>query len=158
MDGFRVAEEIRSKEPKIFDLLTSVPWDFGNRSAFTDYRWKTPMIKLDNEGKIEEVRVGNFLRVPLQVYFDLIEPMYKAYKLFETLNHDDRFKIRFRLEQGECLIIDNRRVLHARDSFDSSSGERHLYGCYIERDELWSSIRMIDRRNRQKRINSSLNK
>ena len=158
VDGFRVAEEILSEEPENFDLLTSIPWDFGNRSAFTDYRWKTPMIKLDNEGKIEEVRVGNFLRVPLQVDFDLIEPMYKAYKLFETLNHDDRFKIRFRLEQGECLIIDNRRVLHARDSFDSSSGERHLYGCYIERDELWSSIRMIDRRNRQKRINSSLNK
>ena len=157
VDGFRVAEEIRSQEPEAFDLLTSTPWDFGNRSAATDYRWKTPMIKLGNNGKIEEVRVGNFLRVPLQVDFDLIEPMYKAYKLFETLNQDDRFKLRFRLEQGECLIFDNRRVLHARDSFDSSTGERHLYGCYIERDELWSSIRMLERRNRQKRINSSLN-
>ena len=157
VDGFRVAEEIRLKEPETFDLLTSVPWDFGNRSTLTDYRWKTPMIKLDNNGKIEEIRVGNFLRVPLQIDFDLIEPMYKAYKLLETLNHDDRFKLRFRLEQGECLIIDNRRILHARDSFDSSTGERHLCGCYIERDELWSSIRMIERRNRQKRMNSALN-
>ena len=53
VDGFRVAEEIRSKEPKTFDLLTSVPWDFGNRSTITDYRWKTTMIKLGNDGKIE---------------------------------------------------------------------------------------------------------
>ena len=157
VDGFRVAEEIRTQEPETFELLTSVPWDFGNRSTITDYRWKTPMIHLDNDGEIEEVRVGNFLRVPLQVDFDLIEPMYKAYQLFETLNQDDRFKLHFRLEPGECLIFDNRRVLHARDSFDSSTGERHLYGCYIERDELWSSIRMIERRNRQKIIDSSSN-
>ncbi len=157
VDGFRVAEEIRSQEPETFELLTSVPWDFGNRSTITDYRWKTPMIHLDKDGKIEEVRVGNFLRVPLQVDFDLIEPMYRAYQLFETLNQDDRFKLRFRLEPGECLIFDNRRLLHARDSFDSSTGERHLYGCYIERDELWSSIRMIERRNRQKILNSSSN-
>ncbi len=157
VDGFRGAEEIRSLEPEFFKLLTSVPWDFGNRSTVTDYRWKTPMIHLNEDGKIEEVRVGNFLRVPLQVDFDLIEPMYKAYQLFETLNQDDRFKLCFRLEPGECLIFDNRRVLHARDSFDSSTGERHLYGCYIERDELWSSIRMIERRNRQKIINSSSN-
>jgi len=68
VDGFRVAEEIRLKEPETFDLLTSVPWDFGNRSTLTDYRWKTPMIKLDNNGKIEEIRVGNFLRVPLQIH------------------------------------------------------------------------------------------
>ena len=89
------------------------------------------MIKLDNNGKIEEIRVGNFLRVPLQIDFDLIEPMYKAYKLLETLNHDDRFKLRFRLEQGECLIIDNRRILHARDSFDSSTGERSAMSVSI---------------------------
>ena len=83
--------------------------------------------------------------------------MYKAYKLFETLNQEDRFKLNFRLEEGECLIFDNRRVLHARNSFDSSTGERHFCGCYIERDELWSAIRMLDRRNRQKIINSSSN-
>ncbi len=157
VDGFRVAEEIRSKEPETFSLLTTVPWDFGNRSTVTDYRWKAPMIALGIDGKIEEVRVGNFLRVPLQVDFELVEPMYKAYKLFETLNQEDRFKLSFRLEEGECLIFDNRRVLHARNSFDSSTGERHFYGCYIERDELWSSIRMLDRRNRQKIINSSSN-
>tara|TARA_B100000029_G_scaffold36824_1_gene34649 strand:+ start:3954 stop:5138 length:1185 start_codon:yes stop_codon:yes gene_type:complete len=157
VDGFRVAEEIRLNHPEAFDLLTTIPWDFGNRSTVSDYRWRAPMINVGLDGEINEVRVGNFLRVPLQVDFDLVEPMYKAYKLFETLNQEDRFKLSFRLNQGECLIFDNRRVLHARNSFDPSKGERHFCGCYIERDELWSSIRMIDRRNRQKIINSSSN-
>ena len=158
VDGFRVAEEMKLQKPEMFDLLSTVPWDFSNRSRVTDYRWKAPIIKINSNGSVEELRVGNFLHAPLQVDFEIMEPMYDAYKFFETLSQDDFFKIKFHLAPGECLIFDNRRLLHARDSFDLSKGERHLCGCYIERDELWSSIRMLERKRKQNLINSRHNK
>ena len=151
VDGFRVADEIRERHPNSFQLLTTVPWDFGNRSRTSDYRWRAPMIGLNADGGFDEVRAGRFLRVPLRVQFDLVEPLYDAYRLFESLSCDPRFQITFRLEPGECLIFDNRRVLHGREAFNSKTGERHFRGCYVDRDELHSAIRILERSRRVQR-------
>ena len=43
------------------------------------------------------------------------------------------------------IVFDNRRVLHARNAFDLKAGRRHLQGCYIDRDELLSRIRVLER-------------
>ena len=145
VDGFRVADEIRERHPNIFQLLTTVPWDFGNRSRTSDYRWRAPIIGLNVDGSFDEVRAGRFLRMPLRAQFDLVEPLYDAYRLFESLSCDPRFQTTFRLEPSECLIFDNRRVLHGREAFSSETGERHLQGCYVERDELHSAIRILAR-------------
>ena len=42
--------------------------------------------------------------------------------------------------------FDNRRILHARTAFDPGTGYRRLQGCYLDRDELHSRIRILDRR------------
>jgi hypothetical protein len=43
-----------------------------------------------------------------------------------------REPLRIRLAPGECLFIDNRRVLHARGQLPPSS-QRHLTRLYIQR-------------------------
>ena len=155
VDGFRVAEEIRQVDPRAFTLLTTVPWDFANRSRTSDYRWRAPMIGLDADGHLFEVRAGSWLRGPLIAPFDLVEEMYAAYQLFEKISHSERFQIHFRLEPGDCLIFDNRRALHARTAFEAGSGHRHLRGCYLDRDELRSSIRLLERHEKQEQVFSS---
>jgi hypothetical protein len=50
-----------------------------------------------------------------------------------------------RLEPGDAWVFDNRRMLHARTAFDPSTGRRHLQGCYVDRDELLSRIRILER-------------
>jgi len=40
---------------------------------------------------------------------------------------------------------DTRRVLHGRAAFDPSTGRRHLQGCYVDRDQLLSRIRVLER-------------
>lgn len=41
-------------------------------------------------------------------------------------------RLALRLEPGDTIVFDNRRMLHARDAF--SGGSRHLQGCYIAQD------------------------
>ena len=51
---------------------------------------------------------------------------------------------------GEMACFDNRRMLHGRSAFDPSSGRRWLRGCYSEREELESRLRMLDRADRMR--------
>ena len=43
------------------------------------------------------------------------------------------------------MAFDNSRVRHARDAFDPKTGERLLQGCYVDRDEVQSRIRILER-------------
>ena len=70
LDGFRVAEILRDEHPDDFGVLTTVPWQWANRSKVSDYRWSSTPIVLDRHGTVTEVRVGNWLRAPLDAAFD----------------------------------------------------------------------------------------
>jgi gamma-butyrobetaine dioxygenase len=41
--------------------------------------------------------------------------------------------------------FDNHRILHGRTAFDDSGGRRHFQGCYVEREEVISRIRVLER-------------
>ena len=57
------------------------------------------------------------------------------------------FQVRFRLNLGVVLILDNTRVPHARSSFSSASS-RWLQGCYADRDGLLSTLEALEQKNR----------
>jgi len=40
----------------------------------------------------------------------------------------------FLLRPGDVMMMNNRRLLHGRNSYELESGMRHLQGCYIELD------------------------
>ena len=65
-----------------------------------------------------------------------MKKFYEAYQFFASLLQSNKFKINFRLEAGDIFCFNNRRVLHGRTEFDPNSGNRHLQGYYIERDEF----------------------
>jgi gamma-butyrobetaine dioxygenase len=46
------------------------------------------------------------------------------------------------------MAFDNRRILHGRDAYAVGDGSRWLRGCYSERDELDSRIRILERARR----------
>lgn len=50
------------------------------------------------------------------------------------------------MEPGECVIFDNRRILHARTAF--AGGERWLRGAYLDDDPYLSKMRVLERTNR----------
>ncbi|CBV42641.2 TauD/TfdA family dioxygenase [Halomonas elongata] len=152
LDGFAVAEALRERDPQAYATLTRVRWRFANTARTTDHVWHAPMIRLDARGELLEVRIADFLRGPLQTDFAEVEPAYEALMALQRLLREPEFAIRFTYQPGDLVIFDNRRLLHARDAFEGDSGHRWLQGCYLERDEIRSRYRMIQRARRQRRI------
>jgi gamma-butyrobetaine dioxygenase len=48
------------------------------------------------------------------------------------------------MQEGECVIFNNRRVLHGRKEFDTTHGERWLKGAYVDTDVFMSRFRVLN--------------
>lgn len=145
VDSFRLAEVLERDHPSAFEVLARVPLDYTNRAKQTDYRWRAPMIALDESGHVTELRPGANLRAPVTAPFDEMDTVYDGIQTFFRLTRDDALRAVFPIHEGDLLAFDNRRVLHARTAYDTSGGERRLKGCYLDRDELPSRIRVLER-------------
>ncbi|KAI9149482.1 Dioxygenase str8 [Paramyrothecium foliicola] len=67
-----------------------------------------------------------------------------AARLLESLINDENAVFTHRLQPGECVIFDNRRVLHGRRAFDATGGgSRWLRGAYIAPDVFTSAASQI---------------
>ena len=145
VDGFRIVEIMREKYPEDFELLSTAPWEQASRSKGSHYRWNAPVIDLDHKGRITAVRDTTWLREPLCADFETVPKLYKAYRKFASLKAARENQVERKLVEGDVAFVDNRRALHGRRAFNPASGLRHIRTCYGEREELLSSIRMIER-------------
>ena len=143
VDGFRVAEELRKSDPEAFDLLSRTPLDFRFHDETSDMRYRTPAIQVDDAGRVVQFRFSLAVMAALSVPFDAMGPVYRAHRTLAELIRRPDLELRFRLAAGETVGFDNHRVLHGRDAFDPQSGERHLQGCYVDREELLSRLRVL---------------
>lgn len=145
VDGFKIAQYIRENHPEEFKALSTFPISFYNKDKDTDYRCDSPMITTDNNGNIIEVRMANFLRGPMDIDACNMEALYAGYRRFILLTREEKFQYFHLLNAGDLIVFDNRRVLHARNAFSLDTGDRHLQGCYVDKDELLSRIRVLER-------------
>jgi len=148
-DAFFIIERLRQESPDLYDALSSVPVTAANKAVNTDYRWTTPIIGLDPETKAPlEVRWNPWLRAPMTAEYETVDKVYRGMRrLFELGDSADN-TLTVRLRPGEMLGFDNRRVLHGRTAYDPTTGGRALRGCYVEREELWSRLRILARHRR----------
>ena len=145
VDGFRAAEELRRREPAAYRLLTRFPIDFRFQDNESDIRFRAPTIGLDEAGAVTEVRFNFAVMDAISAPPDRIGPLCRALRAFAAVIRDPSLECHYRLRPGELLVFDNRRVLHGRGAFDPSTGRRHLQGCYVDRDQLLSRIRVLER-------------
>ncbi|MGY2402938.1 gamma-butyrobetaine dioxygenase [Pseudomonas sp. SDO5271_S396] len=145
VDGFAIAQALRTEDPEAFRALCEIPVEFRNKDRHSDYRRLAPIIALDALGDVSEIRMANFLRGPFDASVEQMPLLYRAYRRFIAMTREDRFRVVQRLNPGELWCFDNRRTLHARNAFDPTSGARHFQGCYIDRDELLSRILVLQR-------------
>jgi len=66
-----------------------------------------------------------------------------AAQTFRDLTESHRAVYRRQMKPGECVIFDNRRILHARTAF--AGGERWLRGAYLDDDPYLSKMRVLER-------------
>lgn len=148
VDGLRLAAVLQERDPAAYASLTRVEWPSSNRAPDSDYRWRAPVIRLDETGQVRELRVVPFLRAPLDLGFDSVEEAYRALRVFFEALADPALQMRFDYRPGDLVLMDNRRVLHGREAYARAAGERWLQGCYGEREELLSRLRILARRRR----------
>lgn len=156
VDGFAAAEELRSRNPEDYELLTTLPVRYRYQDKHTDITYKSPMIRLDTEGAYFEIRYSTALLAPLDIDPDLVKPFYKAYQNFSRILRSPQFEYQFKLQPGDCEVFDNRRVLHGRAAFHPQSGPRYFEGCYVDTDDFLSRLRVLERQGKDFRESLSI--
>lgn len=151
-DGFDIARKLQQESPEFYDVLSNVEIPFGTKDQDSDYRFTAPVLEHDRSGNLSTIRYTYWLRSPMRGSFQTINTFYAAFRRFQEIANDPANQISFRLQPGELMAFDNRRALHGRTAFDPASGERYLRGCYGEREELESCLRMLSRRERQQAV------
>ncbi len=146
VDGFKVAELIAARDPQAYGALCTISWPMTNRALDSDYCWQAPVICRNDSGAVTELRVAPFLRAPFNGAFQEVEEAYRSLRLFfQTVGEPD-LQLVFDYRPGDLIAMDNRRLLHGREAYDAAAGERWLQGCYGEREELQSRLRILARR------------
>ena len=144
-DGHRICADLREEAPADFDLLQriSIPWRFHDES--NDIRRHRPIISLRDDGSVGSFVFNAHIADIPDMDAELAYEFYAAYQSLMLRIRQPQYSVRHALAPGEMVIFDNTRVLHARAAFDPRSGERHLRGYYIERNEIDSRIRVLTR-------------
>lgn len=174
VDSFRAAEQLLEQDPASFHLLAQSPIGFHYDNDGYHYRYAHPTIELvsDAPSKKPEIKAVNY-SPPFQAWHPDVPPkltvrqrgflgidqclehdvaVLKALERFEHLLDDDAHRVEYTLKEGECVVFDNRRVLHARRRFWDREGAptneptRWLKGCYIDGDAVWNALRYTDRK------------
>lgn len=141
IDGFRVSEALREKNPRAFDQLSRTSWRFHrhNRGEY-NLEYEAKIISVDQDSNVVGFRFPFRFRTPLDIAEDEIEPTYAATKSLVSHIFDEDYWLRFALQPGDVLVFDNHRVLHGRTAF---SGQRHFRYCYVDRDDFHNRLRLL---------------
>ena len=144
-DGFALAEHLRSTDRGAFALLTQTPVPFLYRSKDAELYAERPLIQLSCRGAVTAVHYNNRSIAPLRLSAHDAHPFYAAYRRFAALLREPRFQLTYRLTTGDLVAFDNQRTLHGRTPFSSAKHPRHLRGCYLTRDSVYSQSALLRR-------------
>ncbi|KAF2874770.1 hypothetical protein BDV95DRAFT_591557 [Massariosphaeria phaeospora] len=157
-DSFHAAHKLRAKSEVHFRKLCTYPVPYHYHHPTHHYHHTRCTIETLRAMKHDEA-IPPIHRVnwspPFQAPFDKhigggYQPALRDYvaaaHAFEKLLSAKSNVYEYRLEEGECVIFDNRRVLHARRAFDATKGERWLKGAYVDDDVFFSRLRVLQER------------
>ena len=142
-DGFALAEQLRQEDPGAFEVLARTPVPFAYRSKNAALSAERPLIQLSGRGEVVAVHYNSRSIQPLPFAAEAAERYYRAYRRFASLLRESRFMMRFMMRPGDLVVFDNHRILHGRTGFASVRYPRHLQGCYLTRDSVFSRAALL---------------
>eukprot|EP01126_Amoeba_proteus_P053956 TRINITY_DN6606_c0_g1_i1.p1 TRINITY_DN6606_c0_g1~~TRINITY_DN6606_c0_g1_i1.p1 ORF type:complete len:206 (-),score=25.79 TRINITY_DN6606_c0_g1_i1:401-1018(-) len=142
LDGFKIAEDVLSTDPFVFDALTQIPITYHKIDEENQRISIKPIISLNFFGEVESLYHSPPWEGPLRVPFYLVEPLYQAYSIFhKKYVQNPKYSIVTKFNQGEAMVFYNRRIFHSR-SLIKVGGSRHLQGCYVSHDDFLNTWRL----------------
>ncbi len=151
VDGFHAAASLRAQDPAAFTVLASSEVTFAYADARADLRATRPVIGVDPRGRIREIRLSGSHMQPLRRPHDEIVIFYDAYRAFADMIRWPAQTLTFLLRPGDCLILDNTRILNGRTGF-VGAGQRHLQMCWTDLDDLASTLALVRRQRHNGRV------
>ena len=120
------------------------------RFKFTDKNvmledW-SELIHLDDEKNFKQVRFSPRLDYVPILEKEKLDLYYQARKKISEMYNSDKYRIEFKLEPKDLMMMDNHRLLHGRTVYDANEGERFLQGCYIDYDSTEGKLRHLKRK------------
>lgn len=146
VDGFYAAEQVRQHHPEDFGILSNVPLKHeyienvggiynhmvGIGPVLNVYPWNKELYM---------IRYNNYDRAAIStVPYNLVRQWYSAHRILTTELRKPENELWVKLKPGKVLFVDNWRVLHGRESF---TGYRQLAGCYLNRDDVLNTARLL---------------
>lgn len=143
IDGFYAAATLRTEHPDAFDVLASTEVTFAYADATCDLRATKPVIGLGPRGRIRAIRFDRDLMQPVRMPAADVVAFYDAYRTFAEVIRRPGLTAAFTLRQGDCLVVDNTRILVGRTAFTGT--ERHMQLCWADLDTVASKLAVIRR-------------
>ena len=145
VDGIAATERLRRDDPEAFDVLSTRRVTFRSVATNWEVTNRATIVEVDEDGDVVGTRLHPALLGPVDIEPDDQPAFYRAHRALLNVALDPEMQFRFRLNEGDCVIFDNARILHARSAFDARTGNRHLQGCYVCRDDLRSRLNVLRR-------------
>lgn len=145
VDSFRVATLLRMRSPVAFTTLTTQPVQFHYLNDNKHFYFSRPTIVPDHTDPhglaIDHINYAPPFQAPFEVETtgknkSNWRRFISAFKGFAEISEREDMRFEETLKEGECVVFNNRRVLHARRAFDTESGERWLKGTYVDWDDF----------------------
>jgi len=169
IDVMAAAYQLRELRPESFECLVQCPATFVKQRDGACMTYRRPHIVLDgsDNSDIDREITAVFWSPPFEAPVCLpphqVDRYYEAYADFERLlngnTNDDiddelsqyaqDFTWQQKLQPGEMLVFNNRRMVHGRRAFAAAEGvsfdesQRHLVGCYTNIDDTLNSYRVL---------------
>ncbi|KAJ5117991.1 hypothetical protein N7448_004364 [Penicillium atrosanguineum] len=162
-DTFNIADRMKRTRPTDYWELTRrhVGYEYVHEDSIYHNTW--PVFELDPQSK--ELRNVNY-----SPPFQSAIPTWKGETGKQTrMNYDKFWKAMYhftkdmeskdsvfqlKLNPGECVIFANRRVVHARNKFNTTNGSRWLAGAYVDQDAVLSRFAVTRKNNLESWVKS----
>lgn len=177
IDAMAAAFKLREIRPESFERLVRLPATFVKQrdGACMTYRRPHIVLAADEIGSVSYNATIDIDREITAVFWsppfegpvclppEQVDQYYEAYADFERIlngSNDDNYADELsqyareytwqhKLNPGEILVFNNRRMVHGRNAFSAAEGvgfeesQRHLVGCYTNIDDTLNSYRVL---------------
>ena len=146
VDGYTITEKLKKDYSDYYKILTEVKvrFQFIDQTVILE-DW-AEMIQVNEKGRFKQVRFSPRLDFVPLIEKNKLELFYLARKKISELYNSDQYRIEFRLNPGDLMMMDNYRLLHGRTSYDANQGSRFLQGCYIDYDSTEGKLKHLKRK------------
>ncbi len=146
VDGYTVTEDLKTENPEFYKILSEVKVKFKFIDKDVVLEDWSELIKLNDDKSLKQIRFSPRLDFVPILEKEKLDLYYRARKKLSEMYNSDKYRIEFKLEEKDLMMMDNYRLLHGRTAYKTSEGNRFLQGCYIDYDSTEGKLRHLKRK------------